>query len=71
MDIPSSLTAQIPFHRLMHPDKVNGVFFGLCCGFSHVYYKRGSTHTESEWTLILALDRPLPGLTWGLVFTRL
>lgn len=73
MDIPSSLTVQTPFHRLIHPDKVNGAFFGLCCGFNHVYYPRviDNTHTESEWTLILALDQPLPGLTWGLVCARL
>ena len=66
MDTPSSLTVQTPVHRLIHPDKVNGAFFGLCCGFNHVYYTRDITRTESEWTLILALGQPLPGLTWDL-----
>lgn len=48
MDIPSSLTVQTPFHRLIHPDKVNGAFFGLCCGFNHVYYPRVITHILSQ-----------------------
>lgn len=48
-----SLTVQTLSTGYYTPDKVNGAFFGLCCGFSHVYYTRDITCTESERLLIL------------------